>query len=177
MPFEDWTVEVIDVSPLENHDKNPLTGLAIDPEGLMRSLVQVRMTHITTGKVLNRADAFTGVITEDSIKDYVRPHTNAMDAAMIVQRKKDGTPSPLAGPLDITIPAAVDPRTPDEIKAANELNAFQQAQIALDQKVALVEKLKDASPADATALDAEVEKLKSVRDTAAAPVIAALTKP
>lgn len=170
MALSDWTVEVFDVAPRKNSAANPYTGLPIDPDGITTSLVTMRLTHVPSGKVLDRADLFHDV-TPQTLAHYARSIAELVDKQMSVQ-KTDATPSPLVGVLDIVPPPpAADTRT----QAEKDLQVFQQAESAHAQKVALIAKLLDTPEGakEAVSLQAEADKLKAVKDTAAVAVVAA----
>lgn len=130
MAFSDWSVEVLDVQPQKNVAKNPYTMQPIDPGGLTTSLVTMNLTHIPTGKVLNRADLFSNP-TREAFLAYARGITSVVDGNLAVQGSQQA-PSPLAGVLDLEpVPVEV---TPD----AKAQQAFQTASGVLSQLQALV---------------------------------------
>jgi len=109
MPFEDWTVEVYEIDPRPNPTKNPYTGLPIDPEGITQSLFRMRLTHIPTGKVLERAD-LTGHLSVEVLTVYARGVAANAETHLVNQ----GPHSPLLGVLDITVPDPSVPPTDDD---------------------------------------------------------------
>lgn len=129
MPFEDWDVHVFDVAPRKNIASNPLTGLAIDPEGLTLSLFTMRLTHRASGKTLDRADLIS-TPTPEALTAYARGVIEVVEKNMANQ-KTETTPSPLVGPL-VVVPPAPPPFAPDD------LSAFQQASDLLAQLQGLV---------------------------------------
>lgn len=161
MALTDWTVEIFDVVPRKNSAPNPYTNQPIDPDGLTLSLFTMKLTHVPSGKVLERAD-LASVITPEFLQQYARNVITVAEQNMAVQ-KTDTAPSALKGVLDVTIPAPVDPRT----QAEKDLSAFQQLDAQVAQTTALYEKLKAIEPKDAAALDAKLADLTAARDAAA----------
>lgn len=161
MPLEDWSVEIFDVAPRANAQKNPYTGLPIDPDGLTMSLFTMRLTHVPTGKVLERADLHSSP-TKESLIAYARGVIEVAEKNMAAQ--KSGTvPSPLKGLLNVTAPVSVDGRT----QGQKDLEAFNQLHGQIAQTEAQAQALKLASPEKGADLDASLEALKARRDALA----------
>ena len=166
MAFSDWAVEVFDVVPRRNSQKNPLTGLPIDPDGITLSLVTMRLTHVPTGKVLQRADLMRP--DRPSLIAYARGIAENAEAHMAAQ-KTDTAPSPLAGRLDIV---PVPPGDPPQ--RAKDLQAFLDASGRYEHVSTLAAQLRQAAPARAAELDAKVQSLKTARDSRADKAVDAL---
>ncbi len=111
MAFSDWTVEILDVVARPNAATNPYTGLPIDPDGITQSLFSMRLTHVPTGKVLERAD-LTNTVTPEILTAYARGIAANAETHLAFQ-SKEGAASPLIGALDITVPVAPGPSDDD----------------------------------------------------------------
>jgi hypothetical protein len=162
--FEDWDVQIFDVVPRKNSTANPYTGQPIDPEGLTQSLVTMRLTHVATGKSLDRADVFSDA-SVPQLLHYAKSIIAVAEGNMAIQKVSapDGTvitPSPLVGAL---VPPVPEP-PPEPTQEQKDQQAFLQADAAYKQAAQL---LADGKPID----PAVVDKLKAIANEKAQPIV------
>lgn len=168
MPLSDWTVEIFDVAPHKNTAKNPYTGLAIDPDGLTMSVFTMRLTHVPTGKVLERAD-LTSTPSADAFARYARGVIEVAEQNMAVQKQGE-TPSPLKGILDV-VPVVPEPTIPtqDQLDARAYQEAKHRVAILAELVVADDASLVKAQQALDTAKAAHAAHVKAAADAVVTP--------
>jgi len=154
--FEDWTVDVVSVVPVPNTAKNPYTGVEIDPDGITQSLFVMRLTHVPTGKILERADRI-GTPSAEALRRYAQGIITTAEQNMAAQN------GALVGMLPVVPPPKVDTRT----QAEKDREAFRQADALYEREAAELAKLIEADPKSTAALQAKVDALKQARDLAA----------
>lgn len=133
MALTDYDVQIIDVAPAPNTKQNPLSGDSIDPTGATLSEFSMTITDnsVVPPFVLKRTDLLS---TPDaaSLKRYALSVIDVLERNKAAQRK-NGTPSPLSGKLDI-LPPVVAPPSADDL-SVQAFVVLVQAWITLKQKI------------------------------------------